>query len=332
MDPRNFKLHSAKELTPHGLCPGKRKLAPQDAQAPGALWGAQAEGNLPAGPADFLTLALRFQQLIVLYESTVKSVLTQLEIFQEDFRVKGAHVPIQSCSSRIKEPLSIVRKLRKQGVELSLENIQNSLNDIAGVRVICPYLEDLYAVRDLLVSWRDFTLVEEKDYVRSPKPSGYRSLHLIADVTVHLSSGVQKARCEIQLRTIAMDSWATLEHQLRYKSKGMVSAEVANDLVKCSEMLFASDLKMQQIAETGLKIYFTGCVFAGLNIVHSVFFTSTERPLPAHVISLLRGFILIIPLAFLLSSLAELYGVWAAFPVTELLVCAVGGVLLSRYR
>lgn len=118
------------------------------------------------------------------------------------------------------------------------------------MRVICPYLEDLYAVRDLLVSWRDFTLVEEKDYVRSPKPSGYRSLHLIADVTVHLSSGVQKARCEIQLRTIAMDSWATLEHQLRYKSKGTVSAEVANDLVKCSEMLFASDLKMQQIAET----------------------------------------------------------------------------------
>ena len=250
MNPRNFKLHSAKELTPHGLCPGKRKLAPQGAQVPGALWGAQAEGNLPAGPADFLTLALRFQQLIVLYESTVKSVLTQLEIFQEDFRVKGAHVPIQSCSSRIKEPLSIVRKLRKQGVELSLENIQNSLNDIAGVRVICPYLEDLYAVRDLLVSWRDFTLVEEKDYVRSPKPSGYRSLHLIADVTVHLSSGVQKARCEIQLRTIAMDSWASLEHQLRYKSKGTVSAEVANDLVKCSEMLFASDLKMQQIAET----------------------------------------------------------------------------------
>ena len=89
---------------------------------------------------------------------------------------------------------------------------------------------------------------------------------------------------------------------------------------------------LQQIAETGLKIYFTGCVFAGLNIVHSVFFTSTERPLPAHVISLLRGFILIIPLAFLLSSLAELYGVWAAFPVTELLVCAVGVVLLSRYR
>ena len=89
---------------------------------------------------------------------------------------------------------------------------------------------------------------------------------------------------------------------------------------------------LQQIAETGLKIYFTGCVFAGLNIVHSVFFTSTERPLPAHVISLLRGFILIIPMAFLLSSLAELYGVWAAFPVTELLVCAVGVVLLSRYR
>ena len=201
-------------------------------------------------PRQIGTLIDGYLEMQTVYKSAICEVSTKLEILNEEFNMRHRRNPIHHMQSRLKSPESILKKLMRKGLEASVDSARRNLTDIAGIRVVCCYIEDIYTVASLLEKQDDVTVLRVTDYIKNPKESGYRSLHLIADVTVHLSSGVQKARCEIQLRTIAMDSWATLEHQLRYKSKGTVSAEVANDLVKCSEMLFASDLKMQQIAET----------------------------------------------------------------------------------
>lgn len=197
----------------------------------------------------FITQALAFQQLVMLYESANKCVLTQLDIFGEECRAGGKHVPIASVQSRVKEPMSIARKLQKLGYPPHMENIRAHLNDVAGVRVICPYLTDIYAVRRLLLSLENVTLIKEKDYIKNPKANGYRSLHLIVEVDVALSEATERVRCEIQLRTISMDSWASLEHQLRYKSRQTVDESTAQELTRCAQMLFATDLKMEEIAQ-----------------------------------------------------------------------------------
>jgi len=193
---------------------------------------------------------LAFQQQIMLYESAAKYIVTRVGILQEDYRVRGVHVPIESCKSRIKSPVSIARKLAKKGEDISLEAISENLNDVAGIRIICSYIKDIYTVRDCLLSQQDIHLVEEKDYIRNPKINGYRSLHLVVDVEVPLTDTIEFVRAEIQLRTISMDSWATLEHQMRYKEQHILQDETINEELKsCAQILYLSDCKMQQIAE-----------------------------------------------------------------------------------
>lgn len=210
---------------------------------------ADTEKRVAENRENALNFMLQYQQLIMLYESAAKCVTMRLDIMRNESKVKGSHTAIRSVNSRIKEPVSIERKLRKKGVPLTVDSIRKHINDVAGVRVICAYLKDIYTVRDLLVNGDYMTLLKEKDYIKSPKANGYRSLHLIVNVPVPLKAGSELVKCEIQLRTTAMDSWAALEHQLRYKRDLPPNTVIDRELETCADLLYETDLRMQNIAE-----------------------------------------------------------------------------------
>lgn len=191
----------------------------------------------------------QLQHILMLYESGIREVKTRLDILNAESRISGKPNPIESIKSRIKSPRSIIRKLRRNGFALSLQSMMDNLNDIGGIRVICPFIDNIYAVADMLARQHDLTLIQRKDYIENPKPNGYRSLHLILEVPIFLSDRTQPVRIELQLRTIAMDFWASLEHQLRYKSEVQVPPELVDDLKKCADVIAATDQEMQRIAQ-----------------------------------------------------------------------------------
>jgi putative GTP pyrophosphokinase len=193
--------------------------------------------------------ALKFQQLMMIYDGAAKQITTKLEILNKEFNVRGKRSPIESIKSRIKSPESIALKLDRHGLPMSLETMTLSLNDVAGVRVICPYVADIYDVRDMFLSQADIRLIEEKDYIAEPKPSGYRSLHIVVETDVYLSECVCPVRVEIQLRTIAMDFWSSLEHKMRYKTEKDVPQSIRDELRQCADRIAQNDLDMQSIAQ-----------------------------------------------------------------------------------
>jgi len=201
-------------------------------------------------PDDFVSFTLQYQQMIMLYESAVKCVTMQLDILEQECRSQGRHTPIHLVSSRIKQPMSINAKMKRKGLPITVDAIMQNLNDVAGVRIICEYISDVYAVRDLLKNSGLLEIVQEKDYIARPKPNGYRSLHLIVNVPVLLTAGVEKVRCEIQLRTSAMDSWASLEHHIRYKSGNRCDASTNAELSRCADMLYQTDLCLQEVVSS----------------------------------------------------------------------------------
>lgn len=190
----------------------------------------------------------QFQQIMMLYESAVKQVAAKLEVLRREYEVCGRRSPIENIKTRIKSPQSIAEKLQRRGLDLSYASMVNDLDDIAGVRVICPYISDIYTVRDTLTSQGDIVLLKEKDYIRNPKPNGYRSLHLILEIPVYLSHHVQAVRVELQIRTIAMDFWASLEHELRYKSQADIPEILLQELQECAEVIAQTDRRMEEIA------------------------------------------------------------------------------------
>lgn len=193
--------------------------------------------------------ALKFQQLMMIYDGAAKQITTKLEILNKEFNVRGKRSPIESIKSRIKSPESIALKLDRHGLPMTLENMTLNLNDIAGVRVICPYVADIYDVRDMFLAQADIRLIEEKDYIAEPKPSGYRSLHIVVETDVYLSECVCPVRVEVQLRTIAMDFWSSLEHKMRYKTEKDVPQSVRDELRQCADRIAQNDLDMQSIAQ-----------------------------------------------------------------------------------
>lgn len=195
-----------------------------------------------------MTDILDNQILSDLYKAAIQCVVMRIDTIKNESQAKGEHVSVRSVSTRIKEPQSIIKKLKKKGVPLSIHSICNNLNDVAGVRIICKYISDVYKIKDILLGEKHMELIEEKDYIRNPKPNGYRSLHLVVNVPVLLQKGVKMVRCEIQLRTTAMDSWAALEHNLRYKKDLPYNLNIDKRLQKCAAMLYESDLEMQSIA------------------------------------------------------------------------------------
>lgn len=212
---------------------------------------APVERLLPADTTELLMdQMMKFLELEHLYESAIREVKTKLEILDSEFRTKYAYNPIHHIEDRLKSPESILEKIQRKKIPFNVESIRANINDFAGVRVICNYIDDIYTVADLLTAQDDVTLLKRKDYISSPKTNGYRSLHLVIETPVYLSDKKELVHVEVQIRTIAMDFWASLEHELKYKTDNEVSAELADQLKECAETIAATDMKMQHIYKT----------------------------------------------------------------------------------
>lgn len=193
---------------------------------------------------DFVTRFESFQALMVQYNCAVREVRTKFEVLNEELSYRTSRNPIESISSRIKTPISIAGKLRRLGIEPTVEAISDHLNDVAGIRVICSFIDDIYSVAEMLAKQDDITVIQIKDYIRKPKLNGYRSYHMIVEVPVFFSDGKKMTRVEIQLRTVAMDFWASLEHQMKYKKENTGMPEIASELKSCAESIAATDARM----------------------------------------------------------------------------------------
>ena len=199
--------------------------------------------------AEYLEITKKFRQMSAAFEGAIDCVIGTLKTIEQEMIESGLRIPIHSVTSRIKSPDSTRQKLARHGLPYTIDNVMNNLNDIAGVRIICKYITDIYHVRDLLLKSDRYTFIKEKDYIKTPKPSGYRSLHLIVETDVNVDGENRKIRCEIQLRTSAMDSWASLEHNMRYKSDLPENEQINESLKSCAEALHNTDLEMQRIAQ-----------------------------------------------------------------------------------
>ena len=198
----------------------------------------------------------QYREMMQLYSAAVREVRTKVEILDEEFRTRYARNPIHHIDSRLKSPQSMMKKLKRKGLPQTLEAAEANLYDIAGVRIVCNYLDDIYHIADLLQRQRDVELVKRRDYIESPKESGYRSLHLVIRIPVFLSSHTELVPVEIQIRTIAMDLWASLEHQLRYKNRHNtpIPEELSERLYTCALALAEVDKEMQMIYDAILKL------------------------------------------------------------------------------
>lgn len=188
-----------------------------------------------------------FGELMTQYECAIMEVETKLKVLNAEFSLAYSRNPFESIKTRLKSPVSILEKLRRKGCGVSLQSIEKNLFDIAGIRVICSFAEDIYALEKLLVNQDDIELVERKDYIASPKDNGYRSLHLILDIPIFLAEGKKHMKVEVQFRTIAMDFWASLEHKLKYKKDIDNAEQIAAELRSCADTISAMDEKMEQI-------------------------------------------------------------------------------------
>lgn len=192
------------------------------------------------------------QELMSRYRCAIMEVETKFKVLNEQFSLQHERNPIESIRSRLKSPESILEKLQRKNLPISIESIENNLFDIAGVRIICSFISDIYMLADCLLQQDDITLIEKKDYIKSPKPNGYRSLHLIIEIPIFLQNEKRNMKVEVQLRTIAMEFWANLEHRLRYKKdlpEDVLNA-TASELSLCAEISALLDEKMQDIRNT----------------------------------------------------------------------------------
>ena len=189
--------------------------------------------------------------MLMNYECAVMEVETKFNVLNNRLSILGEHNPIESIKSRVKSLDSIIRKLEKLGVPITLESAEENLQDIAGVRVVCSFVDDIYRIEECLLAQEDITLIKRKDYISNPKPSGYRSLHLIIKTPVYTENGKKDMFVEIQMRTIAMDFWASLEHKLRYKKNlnPETAEQLAKELESCAEESAKLDEKMLRIRD-----------------------------------------------------------------------------------
>lgn len=216
----------------------------------GMTYGAEQSVESPPVAVDFWEESKQFEELMVMYECAIKEVQTKLEILDREFSVLHKRNPISSIESRVKSPMSIYRKLKKDGLPVNVKTIMRNLNDVAGIRVICNFIDDIYDIVRMVAKQDDLRVVSIKDYIRHPKDNGYRSYHMIVEVPVFFSRKKQIMRVEIQIRTIAMNFWASLEHQIRYKKniEGMEGIEdISRELYEAAEIIAQTDEKMQMI-------------------------------------------------------------------------------------
>lgn len=194
--------------------------------------------------------SMPFRELMAYYRCAMMEVETKFNVLNQEFSVQYDRNPIESIKSRIKEPPSILDKLLRNKLPLSIESMEENLSDVAGVRVICSFIEDIYMLAGCLLEQDDVTLIKYKDYIKNPKENGYRSLHLIVEVPIFLAHKKKLMKVEIQLRTIAMDFWASLEHKLKYKKNRPDSALLTKELKECADMSAQLDERMEEIRKS----------------------------------------------------------------------------------
>ena len=200
-------------------------------------------------PQQLLDDAEKFYNLMMMYRCAIREVQTKLEVLDDEFSVEYNRNPISFIKTRIKKPVSIYNKLQKLGYDFTIENIQQ-LNDVAGVRIVCAFIDDIYTIADLITQQDDIKVIKIKDYIKNPKPNGYRSYHMIVEIPVFFAKGKTPMRVELQIRTNGMDFWATLEHQLSYK-KGIEEMpgfeEISKELMHSAQVIIEADNEMQEI-------------------------------------------------------------------------------------
>ena len=188
-------------------------------------------------------------EVILSYNAALKEVETKLQILNDEFQHVHRYNPIEHIKSRIKSSESIVKKLRRYGYESTIENMVDYINDIAGIRVICSFTSDIYRIAEIISNQNDIKVFMIKDYIKNPKPSGYKSYHMLVSVPIYLSDRIVNVKVEIQIRTVAMDFWATLEHKINYKFEGNAPGHIKEELVDCSRMVSELDAKMLSLNE-----------------------------------------------------------------------------------
>lgn len=188
-----------------------------------------------------------FKRFMLMYNSALKEIETKVKILSDEFHTLYRYNPIEHIKTRMKTPESIVRKLEKKGVSITYDNMVKYIDDVAGIRIICSFLQDIYRIVDMFEKSSDLKILVEKDYIKKPKPSGYSSYHLIVLVPVSFSSGNINVKVEIQIRTIAQDFWASLEHKIKYKYENAIPKEISEELVECAAMINQLDKKMSYL-------------------------------------------------------------------------------------
>lgn len=194
-----------------------------------------------------------WKTVIFLYNSALKEVGTKLEILNDEFLHVHQYNPIEYIKSRIKSAESIVKKLKRYGYESTIDNMVNYVNDIAGIRIVCSFTSDIYRMAEMIGKQNDLTVVSVKDYIKNPKESGYKSYHMLVTVPIFLSDRVVDTKVEIQIRTIAMDFWASLEHKIYYKFEGNAPEYISRDLQECAGIVSMLDAKMLSLNEAVLQ-------------------------------------------------------------------------------
>lgn len=199
-----------------------------------------------------------WKTIMFLYNAALKEVGTKLEILNDEFKHVHRYNPIEHIKTRIKSPESIVKKLKRNGYETSIENMVKYVNDIAGVRLICSFTSDIYRLAEMIGKQSDLRVLSIKDYIKNPKENGYKSFHMLVAVPIFLSDSVVDAKVEIQIRTIAMDFWASLEHKIYYKFEGNAPAYIREELKECADMVAELDERMLSLNDAILECLKSG--------------------------------------------------------------------------
>ena len=205
-------------------------------------------------PMDFTEKDLaevdNWETLMFLYDAALRQVSTKIDILNEEFIHIHKRTPIEHVKSRIKEPQSIVKKLKRQGHEVTLSNMLKYIKDIAGIRIICSFTSDIYLIADMITKQGDLKIISLKDYIKHPKDSGYQSYHMLVSVPIYLSGGFVDTKVEIQIRTVAQDFWASLEHKIYYKFEGKAPDYISRELQECSKIVEKLDARMLSLNNT----------------------------------------------------------------------------------
>ena len=199
-----------------------------------------------------------WNEVTLIYNSALRQIETRMQILNDEFQHVHQYNPIEHIKSRIKTPESIVKKLKRNGYESTIDNMINYINDIAGIRIICSFTSDIYRIADMIAEQKDILVVGVKDYITFPKSSGYKSYHMIVTVPVYLSDRTVDAKVEIPIRTVGMDFWASLEHKIHYKFEGAAPEHIRIELVECAKMVADLDARMLHLNDEVLMLSRSG--------------------------------------------------------------------------